>query len=66
MRKLYPDAIEEVPHDIPEPRGEPIQLNVFVDEDHAGEKVTRRYQTGFFIRGNLYPISWYSKKQTTI
>ena len=41
MKSLYPDAKEYLPHDIPEPRGEPIQLNVFVDADHAGDRVTR-------------------------
>ena len=66
MRNLYPEACEELPHNIPEPRGEPIQLNVFVDADHAGDRVTRRSQTGIFIWGNLSPISWYSKKQNTV
>ena len=42
---------------MPEPRGEPIQINVFVDADHAGDKVTRRSQTGILIFGNLSPIS---------
>ena len=66
MRMMYPDAHEDLPHNMPEPRGEPIQLNVFVDADHAGDKITRRSQTGIYIMGNLAPIAWYSKRQTTV
>jgi len=29
--EFYPDAKEAIPDDIPEPRGKPVQINVFVD-----------------------------------
>ena len=45
MKLMYPDAQEELPHNIPEPRGEPIQINVFVDADHASCVATRHYVT---------------------
>ena len=66
MRSIYPDAIDEVPINAPDPRGASVQLNVYVDADHAGNKVTRRSQTGILIFLNMAPISWHSKKQTTV
>ena len=66
MKKFYPDAKESVPTNAPEPRGKPVQINCFVDSDHAGNVVTRRSQTGILIYLNMAPIFWYSKKQNTI
>ena len=66
MKDLYPDAEEQVPHNMPEPRGEEVDVNVFVDADHAGNRVTRRSHTGIIIMINMAPIIWYSKKQNTI
>ena len=42
---FYKDAQDIIPPDMPEPLGEPVQLNVFVDSDHAGDTVTRRSRT---------------------
>ena len=39
---------------------------MFVDSDHAGDKVTRRSRTGFMIFMNMAMINWCSKKQSTI
>ena len=66
MRSIYRDAKEEIPPNAPPPRGKAVQLNVYVDADHAGNKVTRRSQTGILIFLNMAPISWYSKKQNTV
>ena len=43
-----------------------IQLNCFVDSDHAGDRMTRRSQTGILIFGNSAPLFWYSNKQNTV
>ena len=51
---------------MPEPLGRGVKMSVFVDADHAGDKVTRRSQTGILIFLNNSPISWYSKKQNTV
>ena len=40
--------------------------NMFVDSDHAGDKLMRRSHTGFVIYLNMAPIVWFSKKQATI
>ena len=63
---FYHDAIEDIPSNAPAPRGMPVQINVFVDADHAGNKVTRRSQTGILIYLNKAPIIWYSKAQKTV
>ncbi len=39
---------------------------MFVDSDHAGDKLTRRSRTGFLIYINSALIDWLSKKQSTI
>jgi hypothetical protein len=66
MSSLYVEAKEELPPNAPSPRGKPIQINCFVDSDHAGDKITQRSQTGILMYINTAPISWYSKKQTTV
>ena len=66
MKELYPDAQEDLLHDMPEPRGREIDINVFVDADHAGNKITRRSHTGIILMCNMAPITWYSKRQNTV
>ena len=46
------DVKEELPPRMPEPRGRSVKMSVFVDADHAGNKVTRRSHT-FFSRMHL-------------
>ena len=65
MKEMYPDAKEELPLNAPEPRGNSVQINCFVDSDHAGDKITRRSQTGILLYCNSAPIVWYSKRQST-
>ena len=66
MKSLYVDAEEELPPNAPEPRGRAVQINCFVDSDHAGDTTTRRSHTGIIIYVNKAPITWYSKQQTTV
>ena len=65
-RDLYGDIAEEIPPNLPTARGAAITLIAFVDADHAGDKVTRRSQSGFVIYGNSAPLIWFSKKQSTL
>ena len=65
-REFYPNAEEVLPHDMPEPLGNPVQMTTFVDSDHAGDKVTRRSRTGVLVFLNRAPIVWFSKKQNSI
>ena len=38
--ELYPDAKEDLPDDMPPPKGKEIKLTAVVDADHARDKVT--------------------------
>lgn len=63
---FYPDAMEAIPPNAPEPLGNPVILSCFVDADHAGNQVTRRSHTGIILFCNRAPIIWFSKKQNTV
>ncbi len=45
----YADAKEELPPNMPEARGNPVQINCFTDANHAGNRITRRFHTGIII-----------------
>ena len=57
---------EAIPNNAPDPRGKSVDLHMWVDSDHAGDKVKRRSRTGYFIFLNTALINWLSKKQATI
>jgi hypothetical protein len=62
---VYSDQKEELPPDMPTPRGRAFKIRVYVDSDHAGEPLTRRSRTGFIVFLNRAPIYWHSKKQNS-
>ena len=62
----YRDAKEEVPAQMPTPRGRHVTMTAFVDASHASNKVTRRSHSGYIIFVNRAPILWYSKRQNTV
>jgi hypothetical protein len=63
---FYPDADEAKPPNAPEPCGMMVQVNCFIDANHAGNKVTRRSHTGILIYLNSALINWYSKQHNTV
>ena len=63
---FYKDAKEGIPSNMPEPRGLHMSTSAFVDADLAGDKQTRRSQTGILIFCNKAPIHWYSKRQPLV
>ena len=63
---FYGDVTESIPPNAPDPRGKSVDLRMWVDSDHAGDKMTRRTNTGYFIFLNTALIDWLSKKQVTI
>jgi hypothetical protein len=65
-KDFYNDAKEAIPPNAPAARGHPVQINAFVDANHAGNKITRRSHTGILIYLNCAPIVWYSKAQTMV
>ena len=63
---FYEDAVELFPPNMLAPRGNSISMDLFVDADHAGNKVTRLSYTGFFIFLQNGPIIWFTKQQNTV
>ena len=63
---FYRGAKEPIPGDAPEPRGNVVSTHCFVDADHAGNRVTRRSQSGILLFVNRAPAIWYSKSQNTV
>jgi hypothetical protein len=63
---FYGNIKEALPPNAPASRGNPVQIYVFVDANHASNKIMRRSQTGVLIYLNRSPISWYSKSQNTV
>ena len=65
-KEFYGEISEAIPHDAPEPRGRDVDLRMFVDSDHAGDKKTRRSRTGYMIFLNMALVNWLSKAQPTL
>ena len=64
--EFYRYATELIPPNMPEARGRMMSTHCFVDSDHAGDKATRRSQTGILIFCNRAPIIAYSKRQNSV
>lgn len=64
--EFYGKCSEELPPNMPTPKGNPVKLTAFFDADHAGCLVTRRSTTGMLLFLNNTPIQWYSKRQATV
>ena len=64
--ELYPEAQEELPHNMPIPMGNEIHLTCYVDADHASDQVTRRSTTGIILFANNTPLTWISRRQKTV
>ncbi len=63
-RDFYGDVCEELPPNMPEPRGEGVSISCFVDANHAWNVITRRSHTGIIIYGvQNAPIIWFSKQK---
>ena len=60
------DLTIELPPDMPEKRGLGFVVTAKVDSDHAGDSMTRRSRTGFFVYCNNALVYWMSKKQTAV
>ena len=63
---LYPDAKEELPPNMPEPKGEKVQITVYADADGAADVVTRRSVTGILCLVNNFPVKFYCKRQNMV
>ena len=62
----YSDVSEAILDNMPPPLGKDVDIRMWVDSDHAGEKRTRWSRTGFFIYINMACIDWVSKRQSMV
>jgi hypothetical protein len=60
------DDVEELPPNMPKPRGQGFVIRAKVDADHASDSVTRRSRTGFLVWINSCLVYFLSKKQTSV
>ena len=50
----------------PEPQKKEVDIHMYMDSDHAGDKVSCRSRSGFLIYVNMALVQWFSKKQSTV
>ena len=62
FEETYPDAAEEIDVKFPEPKVDELEITVFVDSDHAHNRVTRRSITGLLILVGQTPVYFMSKR----
>jgi hypothetical protein len=61
------DVCEEMPPNMPEPKGKSVSISRFVNANHAGNVITRRRShTGIIIYVQNAPILWFSKRQNAL
>lgn len=63
---LYPEAEEEIPPNMPEPKGKTVSLTLYKDADGGSDLVTRKSITGILGLANSFPVKSYSKRQATV
>ena len=63
---FYGEVREAIPDNAPEPRGKEVILRLFVDSDHANNKLWQRSRTGFCIFINMGCMIWFTTRQATI
>ena len=57
---------QEMPPNMPEPRGLGITVRAKVNVDHAADTVTRSSRTGFLVFINSVLVYWFLKKQNSV
>ena len=55
--EIYGDMKEELPSNMPKPRGNPVVISMFCDAAFAVNIITRRSQTGILIFINQAPVT---------
>jgi hypothetical protein len=63
---VYGGIEEELPHDMPIPRGRPVRTTTFEDANLCHDLTTGRAAMGILHLVNQTPIEWFSKRQNTV
>ena len=57
---------EELPPNMPQPRGFGFVIHAMADADHASDLTLRRLRTGFLVYLNSSLTHWFSKKKGSV
>ena len=60
------EAIEALPHGMPEALVKSVQIICYVDANQAGNLLNRRSHSRILIYVNNTPVIWYLKRQNTV
>ena len=63
FKEEYPEAVEEIGDYLLTPLVDELEITVFVDSNHAHDKVTRLSVTGIIILVGRTHVFYYSKRQ---
>jgi hypothetical protein len=63
---VYGGINEELPEDMPDPKGKPVRITTYEDANLMHDLVTGRSMTGILHLLNQTPIHWYSRKQGSV
>ncbi len=63
---VYGDIQEEIPNNMPNPKGKRVILTMFADANLYHDRITGRSVTGLIMMLNKTPIDWFSKKQLSV
>ena len=66
QRTVYRGAKEEIPHDIPEPKGKHVTTSTYVDANLHHDQVTGKAVTACLHMVNATPSHWHTKRQATV
>ena len=66
QRTVYKGAKEELPHDIPEPKGKHVTTTTYVDANLHHDQVTGKAVTACLHMVNATPSHWHTKRQATV
>ena len=66
QRTVYEGVKEEIPHDIPEPKGKYVTTTTYVDANLHHDQVTGKAVTACLHIVNATPSHWYTKRQATV
>ena len=63
---IYGDVIEELPPDMPTPKGKAMRLTTYQDANLYHDLINGRAMSGILHFVNQTPIAWFAKKQKTV
>ena len=66
QRTVYSGAQEEIPHDIPEPKGKHVTTAAYIDANLHHDQVTGRAVTACLYIVSATPSHWHTKRQSTV